>query len=123
MIAGVGTDLCGISRMEALITNDAFLSRYFAPGEIAYIRGQGAMAAASLAGCYAAKEAFVKALGEGFRGIPLPDIAVAHTDQGAPFYAVTGEARAAMDARGIRQAHLSISHEREMALAVCIMED
>ncbi len=123
MIAGLGIDLCAVSRMEDLVRSDAFLKRYFSPEEAAYIRGRGAMSAASMAGLFAAKEAFVKALGDGFSGIPLSDIAVAHTDQGAPFYAVTGEARAAMDARGIRQAHLSISHEREMALAVCIMED
>jgi holo-[acyl-carrier protein] synthase len=122
MIAGIGIDLCRISRMEALIKNDAFLNRYFAPGEAAYIRNQGAMAAASLAGCYAAKEAFVKALGEGFRGIPLSDVAVDHTQKGAPFYAATGKALEALEARGITQAHLSITHEGEMAAALCVLE-
>jgi len=122
MIAGLGIDLCAVSRMEDLVRSDAFLKRYFSPEEAAYIRGRGAMSAASMAGLFAAKEAFVKALGDGFSGIPLSDIAVAHTGLGAPYYNVTGQAREALDSRGVTQARLSISHEGEMAAAVCVLE-
>lgn len=122
MILGLGIDLCSIPRMEKLLESDAFLNRYFAPGEGDYIRGKGAMAAASLAGLFAAKEAFAKALGEGIRGIPLSDIVIAHNDKGAPCYAPAGLARAALMERDVTRCHLSISHEREMAVAVCILE-
>ena len=123
MIRGLGLDLCDISRMEKLLETDAFLRRYFAPEEAVYIHSKGAMMAASLAGIYAAKEAFVKALGEGFRGIPLQDIVIGHTDKGAPCYVPLGQARQALDERGIASCHLSISHEQAMAVALCVMED
>ena len=122
MIRGLGIDLCAIARMESLLENDAFLKRYFAPEEAEYVLGRGAMAAASLAGLYAAKEAFVKALGEGFREIPLPDIVISHTEKGAPRYAPRGQALLALRERGIAHCHLSITHEREMAAAVCLLE-
>ncbi len=122
MIRGLGLDLCAIARMERLLQSDAFLKRYFAMEEAQYIRGQGAMAAASLAGCFAAKEAFVKALGEGFREIPLSDIVVSHTEKGAPFYAVRGLAKEALGQRDVKASHLSISHEGELAAAVCVLE-
>lgn len=123
MILGVGVDLCDIGRMEKLLKTDAFLKRYFAPEEAAYIRGRGAVMASSLAGLFAAKEAFVKALGQGFREIPLSDIIITHTDQGAPYYAPIGRAREALAGRGIVHCHLSISHEGGMAVALCVMED
>ncbi|MDD4080695.1 MAG: holo-ACP synthase [Eubacteriales bacterium] len=122
MIVGLGIDLCAIERMEKLLQSDAFLNRYFALEEARYIRGQGAMAAASLAGCFAAKEAFVKALGEGFREIPLSDIVILHTSKGAPRYAVTGIAKEALADRNVRTSHLSITHERDIAAAVCVLE-
>ena len=122
MIKGLGIDLCAIERMEKLLQSDAFLNRYFATEEARYIRGQGAMAAASLAGCFAAKEAFVNALGEGFREIPLSDIVILHSDKGAPHYAVMGVAKEALAERGAESSHLSITHEGEIAAAVCVLE-
>ena len=62
MIIGVGADLCAVERMEMLLQDSAFLKRYFHPDEQAYILSRGVFSASSMAGCFAAKEAFVKAL-------------------------------------------------------------
>ena len=116
-LRGVGLDLCAIDRMESLCTSEAFLKRYFTAEEAAYIAGRGQVAAQSMAGIFAAKEAFVKALGVGL-SLPMRDIGISHTPLGQPFYVLTGEASA-------QAAHcalsLSITHEGNMAAAVCII--
>lgn len=71
MCKGLGLDLCGISRMEALLRDERFLNRYFTPAETAYVHAKGAGAAQTLAGLYAAKEAVLKAMGVGI-ALPLP---------------------------------------------------
>ena len=73
MCKGLGLDLCGIARMEALLRDERFLSRYFTPAEAAYVRSKGAGAAQTLAGLYAAKEAVLKALGVGI-ALPLREV-------------------------------------------------
>lgn len=122
MIIGIGCDLCQISRMEALLADTAFLQRYFAPQEQAYIKGRGLGAAASMAACFAAKEALVKALGCGFSGIRLEDICVLHQENGAPYYLLLDTAFAAAQQVGVSNSHLSISHDGGQALAFCVLE-
>ena len=123
MIRGLGCDVCAISRMEQIINNQPrFLERYFTPEERAYIDGR-ARRTPTAAGLFAAKEAFVKALGYGFQGLGPGDVAVEHDEKGAPFYAVNDKMRAAMELRGARRAHLSISHDGDVALAVALLEE
>ena len=55
MIAGVGLDLCEISRMEKLLSDGRFLARFFAVEEQGYIQSKGKGAAQTMAGIYAAK--------------------------------------------------------------------
>ena len=52
MCNGLGLDLCEIARMEKQLQNDRFLTRFFTPGEIEYVRSRGAGAAATLAGLF-----------------------------------------------------------------------
>ena len=117
MCKGLGLDLCQISRMEELAHDERFLARYFTEEEAAYIASRGACAAQTTAGIFAAKEAFVKALGVGVT-IPMRDVGVTHTVSGQPCYALTG--KAAELASGCT-CMLSISHEADMAVAVCII--
>lgn len=77
MCKGLGLDLCGISRMEPLLSDGRFLSRYFTAEEAEYIRSRGAGAAQSMAGIWAAKEALLKAAGRGLT-LPLREIEVCH---------------------------------------------
>ncbi len=122
MIAGVGIDLCEIARMEKLLENEHFLTRYFSKQEQAYIRGKGKSAAQTMAGIYAAKEALVKALGCGIISADLSLIGVTHDASGQPAYVLQGEyARLAEDKR-VSSFSLSITHDGGMAAAVCVAE-
>jgi len=114
---GLGLDLCAVSRMEPLVQDKRFLSRFFTEEEAAYIASRGKAAAQSMAGIFAAKEAFVKALGIG-ASIPLRDVGVTHTEAGQPCYALTGQAAALAQSCACM---LSITHEGDMAAAVCLI--
>ena len=118
MIRGLGLDVCGISRMEKLAENERFLCRYFTEDERAYVRARGVKAPESLAGLFAAKEAFAKAMGTGI-AFELRDVEIAHDALGRPEYRLHGQA-AAM-AEGDRF-FLSISHDAGTAAAVCVRE-
>ena len=117
-IRGVGLDLCEISRMEENLRDDRFLDRYFTPKEASYIRSRGLAASQSMAGIWAAKEAFLKAVGTGLT-LPLGDVEIYHTELGQPYYRLTGKAVAAIDGGDV---FLSITHEGLMAAAVCIWQ-
>lgn len=75
---------------------------------------------ASLAARFAAKEATIKALGS--REIALHEIRVARSDDARPSLELTGRARARADALGVRQLAVSLSHSREYAVAVVVLE-
>ena len=115
-IRGIGIDHCGIERMRPLLEKDSFLRRCFSEEELAYVRGKGRMAADSLAGLWAAKEAVLKALGCGLT-LPMTDITVTHTELGQPLCRLTGEA---LRLSGGGQLLLSVTHEGDMASAICV---
>ena len=78
---GLGIDLCGVGRIEReLKRGDAFLRRFFTNSERAYIASRGQMGAQSAAAMFAAKEAFLKAVGAGIGG----GIALGRNRRGAP---------------------------------------
>ncbi len=122
MIKGIGTDLCEVRRMAQLLTDSSFLMRYFDEAEQQHIQSRGALAADSMAGIFAAKEALVKALGTGFDGIGLKDIVVVHDAFGAPSYQLLGPALERARAMKVTRMHLSISHDGGMALAFAVLE-
>ena len=121
---GLGLDVCAIARIEAALSKgDGFVKRYFTPQESEYLRTRGQTAAQSAAAMFAAKEAFLKALGVGLSGgVAMADIGVAHDALGCPRYALGEKARALMEARGASAAHLSLTHDAGVAAAVCILE-
>ncbi len=121
MIAGVGIDLCEISRMEKLIQDERFLVRFFNTEEQAYIREKGKSGAQSMAGIFAAKEALAKALGVGIAA-DIREICVKHDANGAPYYSLSGEYARFAEVRRISGFFLSITHEAGMAAAVCVAE-
>lgn len=121
---GLGIDLCEISRVEhAMAKNERFLQRWYTQEERQYIQSRGRAGAQSAAAMFAAKEAFLKAVGTGIsRGISMTDVAVSHDELGAPQYVLTGAARQKMQELGAQRAWLSISHDGGMAAAVCVIE-
>ena len=117
-------DLCEVGRIEReLKRGDAFLRRFFTNSERAYIASRGQMGAQSAAAMFAAKEAFLKAVGTGIGGgIALDEIAVEHLPGGAPVYRLTRAAQARLGELGAERAFLSLTHEAGMAAAVCVIE-
>ena len=115
-------DLCSVERIEKAM-GERFLNRYYTPEERSYIASRGAMGAQSAAAMFAAKEAFLKAIGMGIgRGVELAEIGISHTPYGAPVYVLGEKAQEALRERGASQAFLSLTHEDGMAAAVCVIE-
>jgi holo-[acyl-carrier protein] synthase len=115
----VGIDLVSIARMEAVLGRwgGRFLDRVFTREEVAYCMLKPSPAR-SLASRFAAKEAFFKAVAAlGASGVPFKQIEVAVGPGGAPFLRVHGKAAGAL---GGRKSALSITHDRDYAVAVVI---
>jgi holo-[acyl-carrier protein] synthase len=125
MILGLGTDMIEISRIQLSIEQfgDRFLHRVFTPGEIAYCQRKKKHAAESFAARFAAKEAGAKALGTGIsRGITWKEIEVRREAGTAPTLHLTGRAQDRAKELGITRFSLSLTHSRDIALAVVIAE-
>ena len=124
MILGIGTDIVTVSRMgDKLDSNgDRFARRLLTDTEYAeYETKQNG--AAYLAKRFAAKEATVKAMGTGFAdGITWKHVCVRNNEKGAPFIELSGPAQEKAMAMGVQHVHLSISDEREHAVAFVILE-
>lgn len=119
---GLGIDLCQVERIaKALQKGDGFLKRYYTEDERKYLNNK--KDAQSAAGMYAAKEAFLKALGVGLSGgVALADIGITHDERGCPAYTLSPKAMAAMQGRGATHAYISITHDGGIAAAVCVLE-
>ncbi len=123
MIYGIGTDIIEVERIRDFIAKgDAFKKRVFTPDEIVYsdsFRDPAPFYAAR----FSAKEAFVKALGTGFTsGIAFNQIEVYHVELGKPEIRLTGKAKEAAEEKGITRIFVSISHVKEWANAVVVLE-
>jgi holo-[acyl-carrier protein] synthase len=125
MVLGIGTDLIEIGRIQGSITQfgDRFLHRVFTPGEIAYCQRKK-HAAESFAARFAAKEAGAKALGTGIsRGISWKELEVRREPGERPTLHLAGRAAQRAASMGVQRLSLSLSHSRDVALAVVIAED
>ena len=101
MIVGIGSDLCSIERIEKSLARfgDRFLNRVFTDVERKKAASRPHTVAGTLAKRFAAKEAFSKADGTGFkRGVFMKDIGVVNAPSGAPTLHLTGGAKARLDA-------------------------
>lgn len=124
-IAGLGTDLVRISRFQAFVDagNMALLERLFTAGERDYALAKKS-AAAHLAARFAAKEAFLKALGLGLRdGLAWQDMEVVRDALGKPSLRLLGRAAEIYSERRLTALHLSYSHEGDYATATVILEE
>lgn len=124
-IRGLGVDLVDVPRVRTLLERhgDRFKERTFTAGEIAYCDGC-ADPAMHYAARFAAKEAAAKALGTGLwaEGVDWKDFEVTRAANGRPGLRLHGAAASHAAALGVRHAHLSLSHTRELALAQVILE-
>ena len=120
---GIGCDLADVERIEKAIAHNGFKERVFTPDEIAYCTGSHGDKAQSYAARFAAKEAFLKAIGTGLRGSgQLTDISVTNDDLGKPELKVTGYYASFIEKMGVQKIHLSLSHTATTAMAVVVLE-
>jgi holo-[acyl-carrier protein] synthase len=118
MIFGIGVDIIEITRIRAAVANDHFCRRVFTAVELS----EGRCAPHRLAGFFAAKEAFLKALGTGLNGFAWREMEIGHDTLGAPQLQVTGKLVAYLAEKKVDRIHLSISHCREYAVAQVVLE-
>jgi holo-[acyl-carrier protein] synthase len=124
MIFGIGTDIVAIERFQNFINNNKIdlLQRIFTEKErsLCSIRKNSASCYAAR---FAAKEAFLKALGTGLRdGISWHDMEITLNDLGKPGLFLTGKACEVFAARGLNTAFLSLSHDGGNAIAMVVLE-
>ena len=129
MIIGIGSDLCNIERIEKSVARfgNRFLTRVFTEVERAKADRRPFTAAGTLAKRFAAKEAFSKAVGTGFkRGVFMKDIGVVNAPSGAPTLHLTGGARTRLDAitppGHAVTVHLTLTDDHPWAQAFVIIE-
>ncbi|MBE7491506.1 MAG: holo-ACP synthase [Planctomycetes bacterium] len=123
-ILGIGTDIVDVARIERLLRDkrDEFLARVFSPDEVAYCDAK-ARPAVHFAARFAAKEALMKAIGTGWaEGVGFQDIHVTNDPAGKPILQTQGETRRKLDGLGPSFLWLSLSHTREYAMAVVVIE-
>ena len=129
MILGLGSDLCNIERIQASLDRfgERFEQRVFTEVERVKAARRPFTKAGTLAKRFAAKEAFSKAVGTGFqRGVFMRDIGVVNARGGAPTLALTGGAKARLDAMippgHAARIHLTLTDDHPWAQAFVIIE-
>jgi holo-[acyl-carrier protein] synthase len=123
-ISGLGTDIVRSGRFRRFLEQNktGVLERLFDGEELAYALAK-ADPAPHLAARFAAKEAFLKALGLGLRlGISWQEIGVRRDPLGRPFIVLSGRAAEEFQKRGHGAIHLSCSHDGDYAFATIILE-
>ena len=129
MIVGLGSDLCNIERIQNSLDRfgDRFVNRVFTDVERAKAERRPFTRAGTYAKRFAAKEAFSKAVGTGFRrGVFMKDIGVVNLPSGAPTLALAGGAKERLDALvptgHAARIHLTMTDDHPFALAVVVIE-
>jgi holo-[acyl-carrier protein] synthase len=129
VIIGLGSDLCSIERIQSSLDRFGarFEARVFTETERAKAERRPFTRAGTYAKRFAAKEAFSKAVGTGFkRGVFMKDIGVVNLPSGAPTLALTGGAKARLDALTppghAARVHLTMTDDHPWAQAFVIIE-
>lgn len=122
MIIGVGIDMIEVDRLMAKVNKDnGFRELVFSLNEIEYCESN--LKSENYAGRFAAKEAFLKATGWGLLlGSNLCDIEIEVDERGKPSIRLSGEFKEKAEQNGWDKIHVSISHLKEIACAVVIIE-
>ena len=113
-----GVDIIEIERIQRAFERwgDRFLRRIYTEDEATYCRGRSP----NLAVRFAAKEAAMKALGTGLRGVGWKDIEVVRNQAGAPSLLLHGRALLRAESLGVEELALSLSHSRNYAVAFVV---
>jgi holo-[acyl-carrier protein] synthase len=116
--AAVGVDIIEIGRIQAALDRhgERFLGRVYTPLEVAFCRGR----VSELAARFAAKEAVMKALGTGARGVAWREIEVLPNHRGKPLVYLHGRAAARAERIGLAGVDISMSHSRDYAVTFVV---
>lgn len=115
-----GIDIVKISRISRLISETDFIKRYFSDAEQLLFSSKS-NPANTVAGNFAAKEAFSKALGTGIRDFKLNEISVLRNELGKPYFKFSENISKMLSGIGVTDIDVSISHEEEYAIANVIL--
>jgi holo-[acyl-carrier protein] synthase len=141
MIIGIGIDIVEVSRVKALVRRRTALNRIFTPAEMRYCRRKR-YEAESFAARFAAKEAFLKAIGTGWGTAQSPKwteievgncglslgntrdklLADCGLNNRQPVIKLYGKAKVINQKLGVKRIHLSLSHTKKHAIAIVILE-
>jgi holo-[acyl-carrier protein] synthase len=123
MILGTGIDIIEVERIATRVGRDnGFKELVFSRDEIVYCEAR-ASSFEHYAARFAAKEAFLKAVGRGWdSGLQWNEIEVVNEANGKPGLRITGMTEKMLEPMGIRQIHVSLSHLKSMATAIVILE-
>jgi holo-[acyl-carrier protein] synthase len=123
MIAGIGTDMIEVDRVAAKISKEkGFRELVFSKNEIDYCESK-ANRFEHYAARFAAKEAFFKALGTGWKnGTSFYEIEITNDEQGKPSLCLLGETASTLAGQGIQNILVSLAHLKTFATAVVIIE-
>jgi holo-[acyl-carrier protein] synthase len=123
LIFGVGTDIIEVRRVgDKLARTKGLKEKIFTTREIEYCEA-GKMSAQHFAARFSAKEAFLKAMGTGWSGgHRFDEIEVVNDALGKPGLFVHGKVKAFCEARGITGMEVSLSHVKDLAQAVVVLE-
>jgi holo-[acyl-carrier protein] synthase len=123
-IIGIGIDIVHIPRIAQSIERfgDRFLQRIYHPEEIAFSQKRKKNAE-FLAGCFAVKEALLKALSDfPGRGVSWADIYITHAPTGQPILHYAGKIRELCEEKGVQRSFVSITHDGDLAVAQVVLE-
>ena len=119
-LAGLGVDIVEIGRMEQALRRVPHMrQRLFTAAESAYAESK-ARPVVHYALFFAAKEAVLKALGSGFRGVGWTDVEVRHHGNGRPYPHLEGAAKALAEQQGVVSVELSLSYTHQVGVASAV---
>lgn len=120
MIYGIGLDMIETERMQSALS-DNFRKRVFSTAEnnMLQARGSGAQQAA---GCWAGKEALIKAMDDTTAFASYKDIEVLRLPSGKPYIVLNGSIKKAADEIGITNIHISITNLKDLVAAMVVLE-
>jgi holo-[acyl-carrier protein] synthase len=122
-IFGIGTDIIELERVEIILSKDnGFRETVFTQNEIDYCENK-ANKTQNYAARFAAKEAFLKAIGTGWPGkIQFNEIEIINDHNGKPEIILKGNAHEYAKEKGITRIYLSISHLKDIAHAIVALQ-
>ena len=114
----MGIDVIEIARVKAVLQRhpERFLARVYTREEVAFCRGR----VPELAARFAAKEAVMKALGTGARGLAWREIEILPNQRGKPLVYLHGLAKERAETIGLRGVDISLTHSHDLAIAAVV---